>query len=296
MLCGGVPAVPCCAHPCVFPQISAPRVSARDRADSGRCSDALLLPLPICRPPPVRAVRAPLFHSAGTPFRLRRSWAPPSASVVLLAAPAPKITTGPAPSPLMFGSSVLRSATEALSPSIRKLQLKEIQAQVFQSQFNPSGERCGSKYLRERPIGAAILPYYGTHYQSRKTWNMFTSYLNTERDVPFLLPPDSDLTPAQVRANMEESWRRRRMAKFGGLGLKPTEPYQDDKGVWRVENKFISDQEKTRFITLDRKRRLGKGHPKKGTSSRLTLTRVIALTNPTVLTHSPGQNDKKKKR
>lgn len=168
----------------------------------------------------------------------------------------------------MFSSGVLHRILKAPSPLKQaQLGISELRAQVFQTQFNPTNERSGSRYLRQRPIGSAILPYYQPHYQLRKTWRAFTNYVQTERDLPAPVPPgDEGGSVAQHQAKMAESWRRRRMAKFGGLGLKPTEPQQDTSGVWRWENKFITDQEETRFVTLDRKRRLGKGHPKKGTS------------------------------
>ncbi|KAK8849732.1 hypothetical protein IAR55_005067 [Kwoniella newhampshirensis] len=153
-----------------------------------------------------------------------------------------------------------------MAPNLHNL-LSSLRSPIFQTLSNPTSSRMGTKYLRRRLRGPSIATYYP------QLTNPFPKLSLLNRNLPSnpFAGWDGQRLPTEVRNRRGKVVLDNITWKGEGSMLRSNELVDD--GLKEVERKrglgWLEDGvEQRRLIRVGRRRRFGKGPPKKGQGRR----------------------------
>lgn len=152
--------------------------------------------------------------------------------------------------------------------------LTSLRSPIFLSSHNPTSARLGTKYLSKPLAGPSITKYYPTQLplkalNAQVPWNKYANW----QGLPIAQLVARDGKSKSVSGQMKEKWieKDREWIAKPVIGRENTEV--GFKGVKRVEGAgWLWDKEEDRRLKkVIRRRRIGKGKPKKGESAFVIL-------------------------
>ena len=133
--------------------------------------------------------------------------------------------------------------------------LSSLRAPIFQTQHNPTNLRLGTKYLRGRLRSPSMINYYPTVPNLRRLnkQNPFNKYANWQ-----------GLKPERLLAETPERWRGKPWAAKMLMGTEVVENGFEEMERVQGAGWLWDEKEDARVKKVARRRRIGKGPPKKG--------------------------------
>ncbi len=153
-------------------------------------------------------------------------------------------------------------------PSNLPTLLSSLRSPIFQTLHNPTSSRLGTKYLRHRMRGPSMVDYYPVvpslnRLNNPKSYNIYANWQG--------LPQPNDLLSARDKERKGEErvaglrWRARVLT-----GKDVTEGGFEEMERVKGAGWLWDEKEDGRVKKVARRRRIGKGPPKKGESGRMS--------------------------
>ena len=142
--------------------------------------------------------------------------------------------------------------------------LSSLRAPIFQTIHNPTNARLGNKYLKKALVGPSMLRYYPTPLPPLRKLNALTPsspYANWQgRPTREIDEELGRLVTLKDGSRVGRKWVSKTLSTEEWLPEGFTAPKMDGQSGWLVDKR-----EERRLQKVEKKKRLGKGAPKKGT-------------------------------